>query len=544
MSMIRFIGFFLLLLSPKLHAETSKTISPRQIDRAAHLLSRATFGPRPEEITQLAEKGDAALELWIDAQMKPENILDAEVEKKMSGFKTLFMTNQDLARAILKPSKNKSSTKTKSSEDRPKQIISELIAQKMIRATQSNRQFQEVLTDFWFNHFNVDFKKGQTKWLITSYERDVIRPNVFGKFSDLLIATAKSPAMLFYLDNFQSVKNDFAPAPKNNKNKPKQAKKTRTGINENYARELMELHTLGVDGGYTQKDVMEVARILTGWSIDRKDDVLKYVFKPGAHDQGAKKVLNVVYPPKGGEEEGVKLLQFLAHHSSTARHISYKLAQRFVSDTPPPTLVEELTKVFLSTDGDLSAIYRKLFSSPEFWEEKTMDSKIKKPFHWMASMIRAVGGTVEIDTMKDISQLDAPISQMGEEIYRCQPPTGFKETSEYWVNPGALVTRMNFALQLSHQRLNAVKYSQNYFASNLRASGAMGNYEQSLRQLDRMLMGTALSEQTIKKISAEFTNEPQVQDEIDAKAPSKPKDSINLEKILGLLLGSPEFQRF
>jgi uncharacterized protein (DUF1800 family) len=543
-------GLLLILLSPSLLADSSKLPPQKQIDKAAHLLNRATFGPRPEEINQLAEKGDDGLQVWLEAQMKSQTISDPEVEKKLRAFKTLSMTNQQLATAIPKLGKEKSSKKNKSGkamdekEDKPKLIVSELIAQKFIRATESKHQFREVLTDFWFNHFNVDFKKGQTKWLITSYERDVIRPMVFGKFKDLLIATAKSPAMLFYLDNAQSVKSDFAANPKNKKNKPDKQKNTRTGINENYARELMELHTLGVDGGYTQKDVMEVARILTGWTIDRKDDAMKFVFRPAAHDQGAKTVLNVAYPAKRGEEEGIKLLEFLARQPATAKHISYKLAQRFVSDEPPATLVDKLSKKYLSTDGDLTAVYRELFESPEFWSEKAVSSKIKKPFHWMVSMIRAVGGTIEIDSIKEINQLDVPISQMGEAVYRCQPPTGFKETAEYWVNPGALVTRMNFALRLSHQRVNAVTYSQNYFRTSLRSSGAMGKYDESLKQLDRLLMGSALSEQTIKKISAEFADEPQVQDEIDAKNPSKPKYSVNLGKMLGLLLGSPEFQRF
>lgn len=534
------LGLFLLFLPSTLSADSVKLPSQQQIDKASHLLKRATFGPRPEEIIQLAEKGEGALRLWVEEQLKPNTISDTEVDKKLQRFKSLSMNNQQLATTFLKPKKNQPAKKNKEgTQNPPKQILMELIAQKFIRSVESKRQLQEVLVDFWFNHFNVDFRKGQTKWLITSYERDVIRPHVFGKFSDLLMATARSPAMLFYLDNAQSVKSGFASS-KGKKN----TKSIRRGINENYARELMELHTLGVNGGYTQKDVAEVARILTGWTIDRKDEALKFVFKPSMHDQGSKEVMNIHFPAKGGEAEGIQLLQMLAKHPSTARNIAFKLAQRFISDDPPKSIVDKLSKIFTTTDGDLSALYRELFISSEFWSSRFANAKIKKPFHWEVSMIRAVGGKIEIDGDQDIHQLDAPIEQMGEAIYRCQPPTGFKDSAQFWVNAGALVTRMNFALRLSRHRVNAVTFSSNYFRSSIQKAGLMGKNDESIKYLDRMIMGSALKESTIQKISTELNADPLVQEEAEVTRSEKMRNSINMKKILGLVLGSPEFQRF
>lgn len=531
-------------------ADSAETASPQMTKKAAHLLNRATFGPRPDEINSLALKGDAALQAWIDSQLLPKTIFDAEVDKKLKNLKTLSMSNRQLAETYPRLGKKKKGKETKKmdSDEAPKKILIELAAQKYIRATESKRQLQEVLVDFWFNHFNVDFNKGQGKWLITTYERDAIRPNVFGKFSTLLKATAKNPAMLFYLDNSQSVKKggmEISDKKKKGKAKANTIKiNVPKGLNENYARELLELHTLGVDGGYTQKDVIEVARILTGWSIERKDDENKFLFRSSAHDTGAKTVMGVKYPAKGGQEEGEKLLEFLARHPATAKRISTKLAQRFISDNPPQSIIDKLSKTYLDTDGDLSAVYRELFKSPEFWSEKNMGSKIKKPFHLMASMIRALGGTVDTDSVKDFKKLDAPLNQMGEPIYRCQPPTGFKDEAEVWVNPGALVTRIQAAMALSHQRVDAVTYSPSFFRSRLRSANVMGSSKDSLKFLDRMLMGSSLREETIETIAQELEHEPKVQDEMEAKAESKAKSSVNLPQLLGLLLGSPEFQRY
>ena len=328
----------------------------------------------------------------------------------------------------------------------PAQVVArDLQESKILRAVYSNRQLDEVLADFWYNHFNVFMDKGADRYLTTEYERDSIRPHVLGKFRDLLEATAKSPAMLFYLDNWQSVGPNTPQALRGGPNAQ------RRGLNENYGRELLELHTLGVDGGYTQKDVTEVARCFTGWSIDQPQRGGAFRFAPRLHDNGEKTVLGVKIPAGGGQSDGEKVLEIVAHHPSTAHFIATKLAQRFVADEPPAALVDRMAQTFLKSDGDLRAVMQTMLESKEFWSEGAFRSEMKSPLEVVVSAVRASNGNVDFATA-----LVNQVAQLGEPLYRKQEPTGYSNSSREWMNTAGLMARMNFALQLSGNKVPGV----------------------------------------------------------------------------------------
>ncbi len=317
----------------------------------------------------------------------------------------------------------------------PQQIVArDLMEAKLLRAIYSTRQLHEVLVDFWFNHFNIYLDKGQDHYMTTAYERDAIRPYVLGKFRDMLEATAKSPAMLFYLDNWQSVAPDTRPG---------RPGANRRGLNENYGRELLELHTLGVDGGYTQKDVTEVARCFTGWTIAQPQRGGGFTFNARMHDKGEKTVLGVTIPAGGGIEDGEKVLDIVAHHPATAHFISRKLAQRFVADDPPASLVDRMAATFQKTDGDIREVLKTMLNSKEFWSEGAYRSKMKSPFEMVVSAVRAVNGDVDF-----AAPLANQVAQLGEPLYRKQEPTGYSNSGKEWLNSAGLLARMNFALQL------------------------------------------------------------------------------------------------
>jgi uncharacterized protein (DUF1800 family) len=341
-------------------------------EQAVHVLNRLAYGPSPADLHQVEEMGPAA---WIAWQLRPGDIDDAEVEKRLADFPSLSMTTAELVahypRAKKVAEAKRIQLEGKSPEalraelagvvepfQLPRQVGAELVAARLIRATASRRQFQETLVDFWFNHFNVSADKGAVRWMVSPYEREAIRSHLFGSFRELLGAVAHHPAMLFYLDNWTSTREDLS-----------LPKKGRMGLNENYGRELLELHTLGVDGGYTQQDVREVARCFTGWGIRKPNEDGAFEFHTRAHDTGTKRVLGVEIPAGGGMEDGERVLDLLATHPSTARFIARKLAQKFVMDVPPPEFVERVAQVFLRTGGDLTATYRALFESPEFWSD-------------------------------------------------------------------------------------------------------------------------------------------------------------------------------
>jgi uncharacterized protein (DUF1800 family) len=354
---------------------------------------------------------------------------------------------------------------------RANQVVIELSQQKLLRAIYSERQLQEVLADFWFNHFNVDARKGRDRFMLTDYEREAIRPHVLDKFRNLLEATAKSPAMLFYLDNWMSADpNGPHIDPRNAaragpgrwrgravvplppvQNPPVQATRAPRGLNENYGRELMELHTLGVDGGYTQKDVTEVARAFTGWTIENPRDGARYRFEPRIHDPGEKIVLGHRIKAGGGESDGEQVLDILSRHPSTARFIATKLVRRFVSDSPPASLVDRVAARFRETDGDLREVMRTILTSAEFLSPDAYRAKVKTPFEFLVSAMRATGADVQ-----DATPLVRAMQQLGMPMYSCQPPTGYKDTADAWVNTGALVNRMNVALALASNRMRGI----------------------------------------------------------------------------------------
>jgi uncharacterized protein (DUF1800 family) len=460
-----------------LHAR-SKT-APDPDKTIVHVLNRIAFGPRPGDVARVRAMG---IEKYIDEQLRPERIDDAGMNARLAGLTTLTMSSREIARKFEMPviearrgkrdSKNGDAAEPgpeqKMIQQQSNRVVVELGEQKLLRAIYSERQLQEVLTDFWFNHFNVDARKGPDRFMLTEYERDAIRPHVLGKFRDLLEATAKSPAMLFYLDNWMSadpngphfqmqrprvVRGPFGgvrmmpPPPR----MPQQGKNAPRGLNENYGRELMELHTLGVDGGYTQKDVTEVARAFTGWTIEQPRMGGGFRFEPRLHDPGQKVVLGHVIKAGGGESDGEQVLDILARHPSTARFIATKLVRRFVSDTPPPALVERAAKRFRDTDGDIREVMRTILTSPEFVSADAYRAKVKTPFEFIVSAVRATGAEVS-----DAMPLVRALQQLGMPLYQCQPPTGYKDTADAWVNTGALVNRMNFAVQLTSARLPGI----------------------------------------------------------------------------------------
>jgi uncharacterized protein (DUF1800 family) len=378
---------------------------------------------------------------------------------------------------------------------------------KLYRAIYSNRQLQELLVDFWYNHFNVFLDKGADRYLAPSYERDAIRPNVLGHFRDLLEATAKSPAMLFYLDNWQSVGADAAA----NARRPQRA---RRGLNENYARELMELHTLGVDGGYTQKDVTEVARCFTGWTIKAPRLGGGFEYNDRTHDKGEKVVLGVTIPAGGGIEDGERVLDILARHPSTARFISRDLAQRFVADDPPAALVDRMAQTFLKTDGDLREVMRTMLTSKEFWSQGAYRAKVKAPFEMVVSAVRALNASVD-----DAFPLAQRIAQLGEPLYRKLEPTGYKSANAEWVNSAALLARMNFGLALAQNKIAGVLVD----ASRLPEDPA---------RIARAVLLRDVSPQTVSAIENAVS-----QQQTRQKQPPSPA------LIAGLVIGSPDFQR-
>ena len=504
---------------------------PNDEKTIAHVLNRIGFGPRPGDIQRVQAMG---LERYIDDQLHPERVPDPNLATRLSGFETTALSTNQISDRFERPQlemrrklQQQGIDPADPNAQRPPEamaiqqkansVLVELGEQKMLRAVYSERQLSEVLADFWFNHFNVDSRKGRDRFMVTEYERDTIRPRVLGKFRDLLGATAKSPAMLFYLDNWQSVdpngphpdpaairragRGPFRPflvAP------PAQAKNQKRGLNENYGRELMELHTLGVDGGYTQKDVTEVARALTGWTILNPQQGGEFRFEPRQHDEGEKVVLGHHINAGGGIKDGEQVLNILASHPSTAHFISLELARRFVSDTPPAALVDRAAKRFKDTDGDLREVMRTILTSPEFLGPEAYRAKVKSPFEFIVSAMRATSADVS-----NAMALVRAMQQLGMPLYQCQPPTGYKDTADAWTNTGALVNRMNFALQLSNGKTPGIAVESRQSLVDRRDA------------VVNAMLGNDVSE-TTKSTIAKATTTPQM---------------------MALALGSPEFQK-
>jgi uncharacterized protein (DUF1800 family) len=426
---------------------------------------------------------------------------------------------------------------------RPQRVVEELAMAKMTRAVYSERQLQQVMDDFWLNHFNVFAGKGEVKWYLTSYERDVIQPNALGKFKDLVAATAKSPAMLFYLDNYLSAdpkaaqrlaaqramrqmprggRRPFAPA------NPQKSKKQDRGLNENYGRELMELHTLGVDGGYTQKEVTEVARCFTGWSIEKPREIAVFKFDEKLHDPDVKVVLGKKIH-SGGMKDGEQVIELLSKNPNTAKFISTKLARRFVSDNPPPALVARMAKTFHKSDGDIREVMRTMIYSPEFWSRQAYRAKVKTPYELVASSVRALG--TDVDTPMPLVQW---VARIGEPLYQCQPPTGYSDKAETWVNTGALLSRLNFSLALAG---NKVRGSRSDILAVL-GSETGGDAKAALDRAVQVFLGGQAAPATVETLEKQLEN-PQV---LQARLDDAVKQ-VDLGVVTGLVLGAPEFQR-
>jgi uncharacterized protein (DUF1800 family) len=515
-----------------------------------HALNRLGYGPRPGELEQLKTMG---LENWIQVQLRPEKIPEPVLQARLAQLPAAHMSTQSLLAEYPQPDAAAKRMGISVEEYRkqmdarahppqgvrpkpsklPQEAFSQLQQAKMLRAIYSERQLQEQLTDFWFNHFNVFANKDLDLWLMGPYENDVIRPRVLGRFRDLLEATAKSPAMLFYLDNYLSADPQAAQRLKAHREKLRGRQNAelppigKRGLNENYGRELMELHTLGVDAGYTQQDVVEVARCFTGWTIRNARTKPEFAFDDRVHDPGPKRVLGKNIHA-GGIKDGEQVLDLLARDPHTAHHIVLELAQHFVSDNPPPALVDRMAVTFRKSGGDLREVMRAMIYSPEFWSRSAYRAKIKTPFELVASAARALGADVD-----SAGTLVNWVSRIGQPLYQCLPPTGYSDRAAVWVNAGALLNRLNFALALAGNRLAG---SQVQIAPLLGAEAQSDPYQALERAVNVFLSGqvSANTRSTLEKESAD----PQI-----VQVKSGGTAQANLGNIAGLVLGAPEFQQ-
>ena len=548
--------------------------------RALHLLRRATYGVRPQDLAAALDLGPEA---WVERQLSPERINDAGLEERLASFPAAEMTVSELYVAYPPPRVVRARLGNPDSLSRdemrrmrrelgiqsPGRILFDLTGAKLVRAVESERQLEEVMADFWFNHFNVFFAKGPDRWLIGDYEREAIRPYVFGEFEDMLIATASHPAMLVYLDNWQSqVPDSLNPrgaqqqrarsrfrnmsarerqvvlrmrgVPEEQITRIEEEMKRQTGrergLNENYARELLELHTLGVDGGYTQEDVIEVARAFTGWTMqlpgrgggmERRDRgggsaaAGEFVFRAEWHDPGEKTVLGRSLAAGRGIEDGLDVLRMLAVHPSTARHVAAKLARAFVADDPPPALVDELAAVFLETRGDLREVTRALFTSERFYDPANIGAKLKTPFELVASALRVTGA--EFGPSRGLAEQLRALDQIP---YMSSSPTGYPAESEEWASGAALLQRMNLGLAMATGGIQ-----------NVRIPGSL-----SRQPVDRMLADllpgsetAALRDVIQTEIRSDFAG-------LEGALSELRRGAGPNELALGLALGSPEFQ--
>jgi uncharacterized protein (DUF1800 family) len=415
----RWIPLALLAMLPQLHA------APLAGEPAAvHVLNRLAFGPRPGDIARVTQMG---VQRYIDEQLAPESVpMPEALAARLQALETLREPAGATLGKFLEV-RNMRKDEDEAFKARRREVYMRIndegAESRLLRAVDSPRQLEEVMVDFWFNHFNVFAGKSEVRALVTSFERDAIRPYAFGSFRDLLGATAHHPAMLYYLDNWVSKAN---------------------GLNENYARELMELHTMGVDQGYTQKDVTELARMLTGWTYRPKklvSDNETFWFDPKRHDNGSKQWLGWTVRA-AGRTEGELALDVLAVHPATARHVSYRLAQYFVADVPPPALVERMARTWLDTKGDIRSVLRTMFTSTEFMDDSTAGAKFKTPYQYVVSAARASGGAPDMKRMQQV------LNRLGMPLYGCQTPDGYKNTQEAWLNPDALAMRIGLATSL------------------------------------------------------------------------------------------------
>lgn len=604
------------------------------IQAASHLANRFTYGPTPDLISKMLDEG---LENWFEKQLEG-HFPDKALKERLNDYDALLMSNEQIMKAFPKPiqvarmarAENviKDDSLQVKDPKKYKQLLSDFSKQKnfrvqaelyrqffnakVLRSTYSENQLHEVLTEFWFNHFNVSMTNRPCALFIPNYERDAIRPFVTGRFRDMLMATAKNPAMLIYLDNFNSSGfNDEFDEGKTMKRlsaagerlkrgdssaqkvitRIKQAQ-TNKGLNENYAREVMELHTLGVDGGYTQKDVTEAARVLTGWTIypigegfgqvfqnlinkfgeenlKRRGFVHEgdFLFAISRHDNKPKTVLGKYFDGSTGYREGVDLLTMLSKHTSTAKFICKKIATRFVSDTPPASLIDQMAKTFLSTDGDIKEVLKSMVRSPEFWKKENLRSKTKSPYELVISSFRAMQVDVEHPF-----KVFGITERMGQKMYHYAAPTGFPDYAQYWINSGALLNRMNFGMAIAGQQIRGVSTDLLALNNNHEPEGpndALQTYcrillpgrdvEPTIKKLTPLLtdptyagrIGEAVSGNQEKRESAMKDDDDLLDllldDEADMREKRKSKQQGNpqgmLAQVVGIIIGSPEFQR-
>jgi uncharacterized protein (DUF1800 family) len=556
-----------------------------------HAMNRLGYGPRPGDMERIRKMG---LEKWVHQQLHPDSIDDSALDQRLQRYPTLNLPAKKLiqdyppaGQVIKQKGISKEQYEEQMKEKRreaesqvivtghenldkaqqqlaklqgPGRIVAELSMAKVDRAIYSNRQLQAVMEDFWFNHFNVFAQKAEDKWLLPSYVRDTVRPHTLGKFEDLLLATAKSPAMLIYLDNFDSA--DPAAVRRMDAEKAMRraryggafaggeaptpgtfpgpvtsapgaagttaAKKQERGLNENYGREVMELHTVGVEGGYTQQDVIQMAECLTGWTVrtPRKDP--EFFFDDRIHAQGKKVVMGRTFS-YGGEKDGEEALKMLANHPNTATFISMELARHFVSDDPPPALVHRMAEEFSATQGDIRSVLRIMIYSPEFWSKETYRAKVKTPYELVASTARALDAEVTV-TLPTAQW----VARMGEPLFLCQTPDGYSDKAETWVNTGALLNRLNFALSFATDKVAGATVD----LKSVLGAEATKDPNATLTQAIDDFLGNQIGEQTRTTLTARL-NDPQIlQASLD-----DPVKQVNEGLIAGLVLGAPEFQR-
>jgi uncharacterized protein (DUF1800 family) len=499
-----------------------------------HVLNRLAFGPRPGDGAAVRAMG---VDRWIEQQLHPERINDSAATAFLGRFTTLSMTGEELLAAYpppgaalarlararrMQPGMDDSpgsagsppqgraieiraadSAKLRAQGRQSYAFLGEIATSRIARAVTSNRQLEEVMVDFWENHFNVFAGKDRTRYFLAEYDARAIRPHAMGNFRDLLGAVAKSPAMLYYLDNWQSVADSGRPTLAQAPNGPpaRRARQRlrqqnpglqplaarRRGLNENYARELMELHTLGVDGGYTQNDVIEVARTLTGWTLEKGAQGGSFLFRPVAHDAGAKTILGRSFPAGRGIEEGEAVLDLLASHPATAKFIATKLARRFVSDTPPAALVQRAADRFTRTGGDIRETLRVIVTSPEFFAASAYRAKVKSPFELVSSTLRAMNASP--DATPRVVQL---VTRLGQPIFGHQAPNGYPETGEAWMNTGSILNRINFGLAVAADRVPGVRLADWPATKTLASQSRAAQVDGVIREL----LGGAVSADT------------------------------------------------
>jgi uncharacterized protein (DUF1800 family) len=458
---------------------------------ALHVLNRLGYGPRPGDVKRVLDLG---VERYIQNQF--DAAPDAELEVRLRAFPSInYSTAQILA---IYNADNRSIGS----------ILEDFYNAKIVRAVHSKNQLLEVMVDFWFNHFNVYIQDGFVRYSIQSYEREAIRPLVLGKFRALLGANAAHPAMLFYLDNYLSTASRVVNG------------RLVQGLNENYGRELLELHTVGVDAGYTQEHVFDAARCFTGWGIDNVGSSGNFIFRLANHDRDAKSVFGLNVPAGGGKEDGDRLLDYLAVHPATAQFVSKKLAQRFVADDPPARLVERMAETWLATGGDIREVMLRMIGSAEFWAPAFEGgSKAKTPLEYVVSSVRAAGGEVTSATRS----ITGNLANMGMPLYQCIPPTGYSVRGADWLNPSSHLYRMNFGLDLGRNAIAGV----NVDVRGLASAGELTNPRALASSLNRDIFANTLSRETLDAASR-----------VDTRTTSISAAA----RVLGLLLASPENQ--